>query len=103
MKAKGAAVDPENRGTIIGWLAAKSAFDVKCSACHGTDRPLGKSKSRADWTATVQRMGAKKPGHLSEARRRRSPRTSRSSARRRRLPLRSRACGRPGRPLKPGP
>ena len=67
MKGNGAAVDAAAREKILGWLAAKSTFDVKCSACHGTDRPLGKSKSRADWAATVQRMGAKKPGHLSDA------------------------------------
>lgn len=67
MKDNGAAFDAEERKKILGWLTAKSTFDVKCSACHGTDRPLGKNKSRADWTATVQRMGAKKAGHLSDA------------------------------------
>jgi cytochrome c5 len=67
MKGHGAAVDAEARQKILGWLTAKSTFEAKCSVCHGTDRPLGKSKSRADWTATVQRMGAKKPGLLSEA------------------------------------
>jgi hypothetical protein len=67
MKSNGAAVDAEARQKILGWLTAKSTFDVKCSTCHPTDRPLGKNKSRADWTATVQRMGAKKPGLLSDA------------------------------------
>jgi mono/diheme cytochrome c family protein len=67
MKGKGAAVTDENRGKIVGWLAAKSTFETKCSACHGVDRPLGKNKSRADWTATVQRMAGKKPGAIGEA------------------------------------
>jgi len=67
MKTNGASFDAEGREKILGWLTAKSTFDTKCSACHGTDRPLGKSKSRADWTSTVQRMSGKKPGHLSDA------------------------------------
>ncbi|HWR98550.1 MAG TPA: cytochrome c [Candidatus Methanoperedens sp.] len=67
MKSNGAGVNDENRGKILGWLTAKSTFDTKCSDCHGTDRPLGKAKTRADWTATVQRMAGKKPGWVSDA------------------------------------
>jgi mono/diheme cytochrome c family protein len=67
MKGNGAAVDAAGREKILGWLTAKSTFNTKCSACHGTDRPLGKSKSRADWTATVQRMAAKKAGSITDA------------------------------------
>jgi mono/diheme cytochrome c family protein len=67
MVKNGAAVNDEQKGQIVAYLAAKSTFDTKCSACHGTDRPLGKTKSAADWLATVQRMAGKKPGHLSEA------------------------------------
>ena len=66
MIKKGAAVDNEQKGQIVAYLAAKSTFETKCSTCHGTDRPLGKSKTAADWLSTVQRMAAKKPGHLSD-------------------------------------
>ena len=67
MHANGAEVDAAERAQVVAYLLTKNTFEAKCSACHGTDRPLGKSKSRTDWTATVQRMGSKKPGHLSDA------------------------------------
>jgi mono/diheme cytochrome c family protein len=67
MVKNGAPVNDGQKGQIVAFLAAKSTFDTKCSACHGTDRPLGKSKSPADWLATVKRMAEKKPGHLSDA------------------------------------
>jgi mono/diheme cytochrome c family protein len=66
MVKNGASVSGEQQGQIVAYLAAKSTFDTKCSACHGTDRPLGKNKSAADWQATVQRMAGKKPGHLAD-------------------------------------
>ena len=66
MVKNGASVNDEQKGQIVAYLAAKSTFDTKCSACHGTDRPLGKNKSAADWLATVQRMAGKKPGHLAD-------------------------------------
>jgi mono/diheme cytochrome c family protein len=66
MVKNGAAVTDEQKGRIVAYLAAKSTFDTKCSACHGTDRPLGKSKTAADWLSTVQRMAGKKTGHLSD-------------------------------------
>ena len=44
----------------IGWfLSSKSLFETKCSQCHGIDRPLGRTKSKEDWTITVRRMRAK--------------------------------------------
>jgi mono/diheme cytochrome c family protein len=67
MHANGAEVDQEERAQVVAYLLTKNTFEVKCSACHGTDRPLGKSKSAADWLSTVKRMSGKKPGHLSEA------------------------------------
>jgi mono/diheme cytochrome c family protein len=67
MKTNGAQFDAAGRAKILGWLTTKSTFDTKCSDCHGTDRPLSKSKSREEWKATVQRMAGKKPGHLSDA------------------------------------
>lgn len=66
MVKNGAAVTDAQQGQIAAYLAAKSTFDAKCSACHGTDRPLGKSKSAADWLSTVQRMAGKKAGHLTD-------------------------------------
>lgn len=67
MKKNGAPVTDENRGKILAWLTTKSTFDTKCSTCHGIDRPLEKTKSRADWTATVQRMAGKKAGLIGDA------------------------------------
>jgi len=34
----------------------KALFEAKCSVCHGLDRPLGQTKDRDGWTATVKRM-----------------------------------------------
>jgi mono/diheme cytochrome c family protein len=67
MVKNGAKVDAAQQAQIVAYLAAKSTFGTKCSACHGTDRPLGKNKSAADWLSTVQRMAGKKPGHLTDA------------------------------------
>lgn len=39
--------------------AAKATFEATCSKCHGTDRPLGKTKDREGWQATVARMATK--------------------------------------------
>ncbi len=36
--------------------SAKALFESKCSICHPVSRPLGKTKDRAGWTATVTRM-----------------------------------------------
>jgi len=67
MIKNGAKVNDEQKGQIIAYLAAKDTFGTKCSVCHGTDRPLGKAKTAADWLATVTKMAGKKPGHLSNA------------------------------------
>ncbi len=45
---------------------AKALFEEKCSACHTTEKPLGKTKDKDGWTATVKRMQEKKPGHISD-------------------------------------
>jgi hypothetical protein len=66
MKANGAAIDDQQGELVVAFLAARSLFEAKCSACHGVDRPLGKNKAAADWRATVERMATKKPGHLTE-------------------------------------
>ena len=67
MHGNGAEVNAEERAQVVAYLLTKNTFEAKCSACHGTDRPLGKNKSAADWLSTVQRMSGKKPGHLTEA------------------------------------
>jgi cytochrome c5 len=36
--------------------SAKELFKAKCSICHPLSRPLGKTKDKAGWTATVTRM-----------------------------------------------
>jgi mono/diheme cytochrome c family protein len=67
MHDNGAEVDAKERAMVVAYLLTKNTFEAKCSACHGTDRPLGKSKSAADWLATVKRMAGKKPAHLTDA------------------------------------
>lgn len=64
MRDNGAEVSGEERAQVVAYLLTKNTFEAKCSVCHGTERPLGKGKSAADWLATVQRMAGKKPGHL---------------------------------------
>jgi mono/diheme cytochrome c family protein len=67
MHDNGAEIDAKERAMVVAYLLTKNTFEAKCSACHGTDRPLGKSKSAADWLATVKRMAGKKPGQLTDA------------------------------------
>jgi len=67
MHDNGAEVDSEQRRQVVDYLFTKNLFERKCSLCHGTDRPLGRSKSGAEWLATVKRMADRKPGHLTEA------------------------------------
>lgn len=62
----GAPVTAAQRPQIVAFLAAKTTFETKCSICHGLDRPLAKAKVPAAWLETVQRMAAKKPGHLDD-------------------------------------
>jgi hypothetical protein len=35
---------------------AKAVFEKRCSLCHPTSRPLGKTKSSGEWEKTVMRM-----------------------------------------------
>jgi len=67
MHDNGAEINKEERAQVVAYLVTKNTFEAKCSFCHPTDRPLGKSKSAADWLATAQRMSEKKPGHLTAA------------------------------------
>lgn len=67
MHDNGAEINQEERAQIVAYLLTKNTFEAKCSLCHPTERPLGKSKSAADWLATAQRMSEKQPGHLTAA------------------------------------
>jgi len=66
MRSNGAEITDEQKWVIIDYLTAKSLLETKCSVCHEIERPLSKTKSPADWLATVTRMSGKKAGHLSE-------------------------------------
>jgi cytochrome c5 len=59
-------VSEKDAKEITWFLDSKAIFDTKCSKCHPTTRPLGKTKNRADWEMTVKRMGKKRPGWISE-------------------------------------
>lgn len=67
MKGNGLEITDEEKAMVVDYLTVESLFDVKCSVCHATSRPLAKSKSYDDWKATVTRMAGKKAGHLSDA------------------------------------
>ena len=67
MVSNGADLSADQKGLIVDYLTAKSLFETRCSACHPIDRPLSKSKTPEQWRTTVERMGAKRPGHLSES------------------------------------
>ncbi len=67
MITKGADLDKAQVEPILGYLAAKSAFETKCNTCHDLQKPLTAIKDAEQWKATVQRMSAMKPGHLADA------------------------------------
>lgn len=46
--------------------AAKSLFETHCSRCHPLDRPLRKTKDRASWQKTVDRMKGYAGGTLGD-------------------------------------
>jgi len=63
--ASGPAVAPEPADPAL--RPAKAIFESKCSLCHGIDRPLGKNKTPAEWSETVNRMQKKAPDKISDA------------------------------------
>jgi cytochrome c5 len=67
MVANGAKISDAQAGQIVGYLAAKSAFETKCNTCHDLQRPLAAIKNPEQWKTTVQRMAAMKAGHLTDA------------------------------------
>jgi len=64
MHDHGAEVSRDERAQVVAFLLTKNTFEAKCSTCHEIERSLGKSKSAADWLATVHRMSGMQPGHL---------------------------------------
>ncbi len=66
MANTGAVLSKKQRRQVLEYLVAKSAFQQKCSVCHGLERPLEKNKEFQAWIETVRRMAAKKPEHLTE-------------------------------------
>ena len=66
MANTGAVLSKKQRVQVLEYLVAKSSFQVKCSVCHGLDRPLEKNKEFQEWMETVKRMAAKKPEHLTD-------------------------------------
>jgi mono/diheme cytochrome c family protein len=63
--ASGPTVAPEPADPAL--KSAKAVFELKCSICHGIDRPLGKNKTPAEWSSTVKRMQEKAPEKMSDA------------------------------------
>lgn len=45
---------------------AKELFEKRCSTCHATSRPLGKTKSAEEWRQTVIRMKGYAGGKISD-------------------------------------
>ncbi len=66
MANTGAVLSKKQRRQVLEYLVAKSAFQTKCSVCHGLERPLEKNKKFQAWVETVRRMAAKKPEHLTD-------------------------------------
>ncbi len=66
MANTGAVLSKKQRRQVLEYLVAKSAFQQKCSLCHGLERPLEKNKEFQAWIETVRRMAAKKPEHLTD-------------------------------------
>lgn len=60
MTARGASFEPAQRQLIVDYLVVKSTFETKCSSCHGIESTLAAKRTRAEWTATVERMAKKK-------------------------------------------
>ena len=67
MIANGAKLEESQSGQILGYLAAKSAFETRCNTCHDLQRPLAAIKNPEQWQATVARMAAMKPGPITDA------------------------------------
>ena len=66
MANTGAVLSKKQRAQVLEYLVAKSSFQVKCSVCHGLERPLEKNQEFQAWMQTVRRMAEKKPDHLTE-------------------------------------
>lgn len=65
MTARGASFEPTQRALMVDYLVVKSTFENKCSTCHGIQNALAAKRTRAEWTATVERMAKKQPAGFS--------------------------------------
>jgi mono/diheme cytochrome c family protein len=45
----------------------KALFEARCFVCHEISRPLGTTKTAAEWRETVMRMKGKAGGKISDA------------------------------------
>ena len=61
MEGKGAILDQGDKESILDYLVAKSLFETRCTACHGTEKSLTVRKNREEWSKTVQDMVDRKP------------------------------------------
>ena len=68
MNAEGAQVDAGEKGLIIDFLTAKTAFEESCTVCHEKERCLSRNKSPEEWLRTVKRMSLRSDGGLTRQR-----------------------------------
>jgi cytochrome c5 len=66
MANTGAVLSKKNKRQVLEYLIAKSTYQQKCSVCHSLELYLEKNKDFQEWVATVRRMAAKKPEHVTE-------------------------------------
>jgi cytochrome c5 len=45
----------------------KTLFEMKCSVCHGLDRPTARKETKEKWAGIVKEMQGKKAGWISDA------------------------------------
>ncbi len=53
--------------SAAGDIDPKTLFEARCSLCHDISRPLGKTKTAAEWRETVMRMKGKAGGKIGDA------------------------------------
>ena len=53
-------------GTASEKTSGKALFEERCSTCHDTDRPLGKTKTPEGWRQTVTTMQEHAAGAISD-------------------------------------
>ena len=65
-----AALTAAAAGTVLGsgtaGVEAKALFETKCSICHSTAKPLGRTDTKDGWAKIVTRMQGKKSGLIND-------------------------------------